>query len=78
MRGRMMSRSQRRVAGKSSGRTIAATSTAVACKMALERGLISVDDKVVLFNTATGLKYPMPEVTSYIDKRSKIDYRRFS
>ena len=52
--------------------------TAVACKMALERGLISVDDKVVLFNTATGLKYPMPEVTSYIDKRSKIDYRRFS
>jgi len=51
--------------------------TAAACKVALERGLISVDDTVVLFNTATGLKYPMPEVTSLIDKDTEIDYRMF-
>lgn len=51
--------------------------TAAACKAALERGLISMEDTVVLFNTATGLKYPMPEVTSSIDKDAKIDYRIF-
>ena len=51
--------------------------TAAACKVALERGLISVDDTIVLFNTATGLKYPMPEVTSLIDKDTEIDYRMF-
>ena len=39
--------------------------------------MISVDDTVVLFNTATGLKYPMPEVTSLIDKDTEIDYRMF-
>lgn len=51
--------------------------TAVACKVALERGLIGLDDTVVLFNTATGLKYPMPEVASAIDKDSDIDYQMF-
>ena len=51
--------------------------TAAAYKVALERGLISVDDTVVLFNTATGLKYPMPQVASTINKDSKIDYRMF-
>ena len=51
--------------------------TAAAYKVALERGLISVDDTVVLFNTATGLKYPMPQVASTINKDSKIYYRVF-
>ena len=51
--------------------------TAAACKVALERGLIGLDDTVVLFNTATGLKYPMPEVASAIDKDSEIDYQMF-
>ena len=51
--------------------------TAAACKVALERGLIGLDDTVVLFNTATGLKYPMPEVASAIDKDSDIDYQMF-
>ena len=51
--------------------------TAAACKSALVRGLIGVDDTVVLFNTATGLKYPLPEVTSSIDKESEIDYQMF-
>ena len=35
-------------------------------------------DTVVLFNTATGLKYPMPAVTSLIDKNADIDYSRFT
>ena len=51
--------------------------TASACKTALDRGLIGVDDTVVLFNTATGLKYPLPEVTSSIDKRVEINYQMF-
>ena len=51
--------------------------TAAACKVALERSLLSVDDTIVLFNTATGLKYPMPEVTSLINKDTEIDYRMF-
>ena len=37
-----------------------------------------LDDTVVLFNTATGLKYPMPAVTSLIDKNADIDYSRFT
>ena len=51
--------------------------TAAACRVALERGLIGLDDTVVLFNTATGLKYPMPEVASAIDKDSEINYQMF-
>ena len=34
------------------------------------------DDHVVLFNTATGLKYPLPEVISRINK-SNVDYSIF-
>ena len=51
--------------------------TAAACKVALEKGMIGEDDTVVLFNTATGLKYPMPAVTSLIDKDADIDYGLF-
>jgi len=40
--------------------------------------MIGGDDTVVLFNTATGLKYPMPAVTSLIDKNADIDYSRFT
>ena len=39
--------------------------------------LISKDDKVVLFNCATGLKYPLPEVSNIIDKNNEIDYKAF-
>jgi len=52
--------------------------TAAACKISLEKGMIGGDDTVVLFNTATGLKYPMPAVTSLIDKNADIDYSRFT
>ena len=32
------------------------------------------DERVVLFNCATGLKYPMPPVTRSLDRTGAIDY----
>jgi threonine synthase len=40
----------------------------------LKSGRISLDDSVVLFNCATGLKYPMPKVENHIDKDQPINY----
>ena len=51
--------------------------TMKAYEKALSSKLISKDDKVVLFNCATGLKYPLPEVSNVIDKNSEIDYKAF-
>lgn len=51
--------------------------TAVAYKQALAQGLINADDTAILYNCATGLKYPMAEVTGKIDKNQKVDYSQF-
>ena len=51
--------------------------TMTAYEKALSSKLISKDDKVVLFNCATGLKYPLPEVINKIDKNNNIDYEIF-
>lgn len=51
--------------------------TAAAYRSAIDSGLISGDETAVLFNTATGLKYPMPEVTSVVDKDGDIEFGRF-
>ena len=51
--------------------------TMTAYEKALSSKLISKDDKVVLFNCATGLKYPLPEVSNKIDKNNEIDYKAF-
>ena len=51
--------------------------TMTAYEKALSSKLISKDDKVVLFNCATGLKYPLPEVSNKIDKNNNIDYEIF-
>ncbi len=51
--------------------------TMTAYERALSSKLISKDDKVVLFNCATGLKYPLPEVSNRIDKNNEIDYKTF-
>ncbi len=40
--------------------------TAAAAREARAQGLISEDDEVVLFNCATGLKYPMPDTASRV------------
>lgn len=48
--------------------------TLAAYREALKLGLVDEDDKVVLFNCATGLKYPMPEANAAIDKDGPIDF----
>ena len=48
-----------------------------AFKKALNSGRISKNESVVLFNCATGLKYPLPEVSNFIDKTKPIDYSVF-
>ena len=48
-----------------------------AYRNSLESGLIGSDEVAVLFNTATGLKYPMPEVEGRIDKLD-FEYQIFS
>jgi len=51
--------------------------TAAAYKRALEQGLVSKDDTAILFNCATGLKYPMDPVNNHLDKNVKVDYSVF-
>jgi threonine synthase len=48
--------------------------TVAGYEAALERGLVSRDDRVVLFNCGNGLKYPMPEVHGTIDHTKPIDW----
>jgi threonine synthase len=48
--------------------------TLAACELALERGLISRDDRVVLFNCATGLKYPMEDKSRRLAKAGLIGH----
>ena len=47
--------------------------TLAAYHAARERGLVGADDKVVLFNCATGLKYPMPDQSKTLDRHGEID-----
>ena len=51
--------------------------TFAAFKKSLNSGTISKDESVVLFNCASGLKYPLPEVSNFIDKSKPIDYTLF-
>ena len=44
--------------------------TAAGYQIALEKKIINEDEKVVLFNCASGLKYPMPDSNQTIDKNS--------
>jgi len=37
-------------------------------RLALERGLVTREERVVLFNCATGLKYPLPDTSVHLDK----------
>jgi threonine synthase len=47
--------------------------TLAACEKALAQGLIDPADRVVLFNCATGLKYPMADRSQHLDKDGPID-----
>tara|TARA_B110000008_G_scaffold86994_1_gene88865 strand:+ start:964 stop:2187 length:1224 start_codon:yes stop_codon:yes gene_type:complete len=51
--------------------------TAAGYQLAIEKKIISPDEKVMLFNCATGLKYPMPPAIKSIDKDTSIDYQQF-
>lgn len=48
--------------------------TYAAYKKELATGRIRRDESVVLFNCATGLKYPLPPVTRRLDRHQPIDY----
>ncbi len=48
--------------------------TLAALKQELASGRIKKEEKVVLFNCATGLKYPMPSTHQNIDLNQPIDY----
>jgi threonine synthase len=48
--------------------------TYAALKHALADGRIRRDERVVLFNCATGLKYPLPPVHRKLDRLQPIDY----
>jgi threonine synthase len=47
--------------------------TLAAWRQALEQGLIGKDDRAVLFNCATGLKYPLPDSSRHLDRTQPID-----
>jgi threonine synthase len=52
--------------------------TFVAYEQALKDGRVGADERVVLYNCATGLKYPMPEIRRDLDCRQPIDYGLFA
>ncbi len=47
--------------------------TLAAWRKAVAEGWIAADDQAVLFNCATGLKYPMPDASKLLDKRAPGD-----
>ena len=51
--------------------------TMSAYEKAISSKLITPDEKVILFNCATGLKYPLPEVTNTINKNKVVNFEQF-
>jgi threonine synthase len=51
--------------------------TYAAYKQSLADGRVSAKDRVVLFNCASGLKYPLPPVTRTLDRHKPIDFSMF-
>ena len=54
----------------------------VACLVALgmerQSGRVGPNDRVVVFNSASGLKFPMPPMTQGLDKDQAVDYSALS
>lgn len=50
--------------------------TLAAYHQAIKDDLVDPDERVVLFNCATGLKYPMPEAPQWLDRHGDIDLSR--
>lgn len=51
--------------------------TYAAYKKSLADGRVSKSDRVVLYNCASGLKYPLPPVTRTLDRHKPVDYSQF-
>jgi len=47
-----------------------------AYQQSLADGRVTKNDRVMLFNCATGLKYPLPPVTRTLDRFKPIDYAK--
>jgi len=50
--------------------------TYAAYKQSLADGRVTKSARVMLFNCATGLKYPLPPVTRTLDRHKPIDYAK--
>src|SRR4051812_47831790 len=50
--------------------------TYAAYKAALADGRVKKTERAILFNCATGLKYPMPKVTATLDRNKPIDFAK--
>ena len=48
--------------------------TLAAYDRALAEGVVRADERVVLFNCATGLKYPLPDKSRTLDRHGSIDF----
>ncbi|MEX0643937.1 MAG: threonine synthase [Parvularculaceae bacterium] len=51
--------------------------TYAALRKSLKDGRVTKNDRVILFNCASGLKYPMPKVKKFIDRSKPIDWAQF-
>jgi threonine synthase len=51
-----------------------AGATLAAWRQGLAAGLVGKDERVVLFNCATGLKYPLPDRSRVLDRHGPIDF----
>ncbi|HEX7923096.1 MAG TPA: pyridoxal-phosphate dependent enzyme, partial [Bradyrhizobium sp.] len=51
--------------------------TYAAYKQSLADGRVTKADRVMLFNCASGLKYPLPPVTRALDRHKPIDFSQF-
>ena len=52
--------------------------TVEAYSQAIDKGLVKPTDRAVLYNCATGLKYPMDPVDQELDKDTPIDFSQFA
>jgi threonine synthase len=48
--------------------------TLAAWRRAVDTGLVGKDERAVLFNCATGLKYPLPEAPKTLDRHQPVDF----
>lgn len=48
--------------------------TLAAYRDALAMGLVDAEERVVLFNCATGLKYPLADQSQFLDRHQPVDW----